>query len=217
MQTAYQWPQAAGSDGEENDHSFVPSFLRLFLKPQVTQAWNLSIVITVEYGCVRVAHVKRAINRLDIWCAQQKPPYYAGWLKGGVDFLKKMRTRHLPGRNIPSEFSDCTFLAFKLLLKIKKKWLVNSNVGELVQHVLVSVITRFWPNLHQTVENTLFRWRFYFKKIIIWNRIVDTNNYGWFDRVMLRDGTSHNHDTCSFYSFSTRCKQMPGILAYLLV
>ena len=121
MQTACQWPQAAGSDGEENDHSFVPSFLRLFLKPQVTQAWNLSIVITVEYGCVRVAHVKRAINRLDIWCAQQKPPYYAGWLKGGVDFLKKMRTRHLPARNIPSEFSDCTFLAFKLLLKIKKK------------------------------------------------------------------------------------------------
>ena len=78
-----------------------------------------------------------------IWCAQQKPPCYAGWLKGGVDFLKKMRTRHLPARNIPSEFSDCTFLAFKLLLKIKKKWLVNSNVGELVQHVLVSVITRF--------------------------------------------------------------------------
>ena len=152
-----------------------------------------------------------------IWCAQQKPPCYAGWLKGGVDFLKKMRTRHLPARNIPSEFSDCTFLAFKLLLKIKKKWLVNSNVGELVQHVLVSVITRFWPNLHQIVENTLFRWRFYLKKIIIWNRIVDTNNYGWFDRVMLRDGTSHNHDICSFYSFSTRCKQMPGILAYLLV
>ena len=53
---------ATGSDGEENDHSFVPSFLWLFLKPQVTQAWNLSIVITVEYG---VAHVKKAINRLD--------------------------------------------------------------------------------------------------------------------------------------------------------
>ena len=35
-----QGPQAGptGSDGEENDHSFVPSFLRLFLKPQVTQA-----------------------------------------------------------------------------------------------------------------------------------------------------------------------------------
>ena len=77
------------------------------------------------------------------WCPQPKPPCYAGWLKGGVDFLEKMQTWHFPARNIPSEFSDCTFLAFKLLLKIQKKWLVNSNVGELVQHVLVSVITRF--------------------------------------------------------------------------
>ena len=97
-----------------------------------------------------------------------KPPCYAGWLKGGVGFLKKMRTSNLPSRNIPSELNNCTFLAFNLLLcksEKKKKWMVNSTVGKFVQHVLVSVITRFSSFVTKLASNSginpLFRGRFY--------------------------------------------------------
>ena len=121
-------------------------------------------------------------------CIQPKPksPCYAGWLKGGVGFLKKMRTRHLPARNIPSELNNCTFLALLLQIR-KKKWMVNSTVGKFVQHVLVSVITRFSSFVTRLASNSginpLFRGRLYLKKVIMWNRLVDNNNYGWFDRL----------------------------------
>ena len=36
-----------------------------------------------------------------IWCAQPKPPCYAGWLKGGVDFLKKNADKALARKKHP--------------------------------------------------------------------------------------------------------------------